>query len=145
MKYQLTLGDWSTHRKDAQSVRYEVFVIEQRVPVELEWDDMDEQCLHAVAYDQQGCTLGTGRLLPDGHIGRMAVRMAARGAGIGGAILEALMLKAKQRGDRAVLLNAQTHAEAFYRRYGFERDGEEFMEAGIPHIGMRYVFGRDPD
>jgi predicted GNAT family N-acyltransferase len=145
MKYQLTLGDWSTHQKDAQSVRYEVFVIEQRVPVELEWDDMDEQCLHAVAYDQQGCALGTGRLLPDGHIGRMAVRMAARGAGIGGAILEALMLKAKQRGDRAVLLNAQTHAEAFYRRYGFERDGEEFMEAGIRHIGMRYVFGRDPD
>jgi predicted GNAT family N-acyltransferase len=145
MKYQLTLGDWSTQQKDAQSVRYEVFVIEQRVPVELEWDDMDEQCLHAVAYDQQGCALGTGRLLPDGHIGRMAVRMAARGAGIGGAILEALMLKAKQRGDRAVLLNAQTHAEAFYRRYGFERDGEEFMEAGIPHIGMRYVFGRDPD
>jgi predicted GNAT family N-acyltransferase len=140
MKYRLTLGDWSAQQKDAQALRYEVFVVEQHVPVELEWDDLDEECLHAVVYDEQGRALGTGRLLPDGHIGRMAVRIDARGAGIGGAILEALMQKARQRGDRAVLLNAQTHAEAFYRRYGFERDGDVFMEAGIPHIGMRHVF-----
>jgi predicted GNAT family N-acyltransferase len=141
MNYRLTLGDWGAQRKDAQAVRYDVFVIEQRVPVELEWDDMDQQCLHAVVYDERGQALGTGRLLPDGHIGRMAVRNNARGEGIGGAILQALMQHAQQRGDRAVLLNAQTHAESFYRRYGFERDGDEFMEAGIPHIQMRHVFG----
>jgi predicted GNAT family N-acyltransferase len=141
MNYRLTLGDWGAQRKDAQALRYDVFVIEQRVPVELEWDDMDQQCLHAVVYDERGQALGTGRLLPDGHIGRMAVRNNARGEGIGGAILQALMQHAQQRGDRAVLLNAQTHAESFYRRYGFERDGDEFMEAGIPHIQMRHVFG----
>jgi predicted GNAT family N-acyltransferase len=141
MNYRLTLGDWGAQRKDAQAVRYDVFVIEQRVPVELEWDDMDQQCLHAVVYDERGQALGTGRLLPDGHIGRMAVRNNARGEGIGGAILQALMQHAQQRGDRAVLLNAQTHAESFYRRYGFERDGDEFMEAGITHIQMRHVFG----
>jgi predicted GNAT family N-acyltransferase len=141
MNYRLTLGDWGAQRKDAQAVRYDVFVIEQRVPVELEWDDMDQQCLHAVVYDERGQALGTGRLLPDGHIGRMAVRNNARGEGIGGAILQALMQHAQQRGDRAVLLNAQTHAESFYRRYGFERDGDEFMEAGIPHIQMCHVFG----
>jgi predicted GNAT family N-acyltransferase len=141
MNYRLTLGDWGAQRKDAQAVRYEVFVIEQRVPVELEWDHMDQQCLHAVVYGERGQALGTGRLLPDGHIGRMAVRQNARGEGIGGAILRTLMQHAKERGDCAVLLNAQTHAEAFYRRYGFERDGDEFMEAGIPHIQMRHVFG----
>jgi predicted GNAT family N-acyltransferase len=140
MNFRLTLADWATQREDAQAVRYEVFVIEQKVPVELEWDDMDRVCLHALAHDEQGNALGTGRLLPDGHIGRMAVRKTARGAGIGGAMLEALIAHAQQRGDRAVLLNAQTHAEAFYRRYGFVREGEEFMEAGIPHISMRRVF-----
>jgi predicted GNAT family N-acyltransferase len=145
MNYRLTLGDWGAQRKDAQALRYDVFVIEQRVPVELEWDDMDQQCLHAVVYDERGQALGTGRLLPDGHIGRMAVRNSARGEGIGGAILQALMQHAQQRGDRAVLLNAQTHAESFYRRYGFERDGDEFMEAGIPHIQMRHVFGLQKD
>lgn len=137
MNYRMTLGNWSVQQKDAQAVRYDVFVIEQKVPVELEWDEMDPQCLHAVAYDQRGVAVATGRLLPDGHIGRMAVRMDVRGAGIGGAILEALMQQAKQRGDETVVLNAQTHAEPFYRRYGFEREGEEFMEAGIPHVKMR--------
>lgn len=141
MNYRLTLGDWSLQRKDAQAIRYDVFVIEQRVPVDLEWDDMDAVCVHALAHDEQGLALGTGRLLPDGHIGRMAVRKSARGAGIGGAILQALMRHAKQRGDEAVLLHAQTHAESFYRRHGFVREGDEFMEAGIPHILMRHVFG----
>lgn len=140
MNFKLTLGDWAVQRNDAQALRYEVFVVEQNVPVELEWDDMDAVCLHAVVYDAQGQALGTGRLLPDGHIGRMAVRKAARGAGIGGAILNALMQQARKRGDRAVVLNAQSHAAAFYQRFGFVREGEEFMEAGIPHIQMRHVF-----
>lgn len=142
MKYRLTLADWSTQQKEAQALRYEVFVIEQLVPVELEWDEMDAVCLHAVVYDEQGQAIGTGRLLPDGHIGRMAVIKSARGKGIGSAILRSLMLHAKERGDQAVLLNAQTHAEPFYRRHGFLREGVEFMEAGIPHIQMRHVFNR---
>jgi predicted GNAT family N-acyltransferase len=101
---------------------------------------MDNVCLHAVAVDGHGQALGTGRLLPDGHIGRMAVRKPARGMGIGSAILEALMAQAKNRGDNAVLLSAQIHAENFYQRHGFAREGEQFMEAGIPHIQMRRVF-----
>ncbi|MDB5761102.1 MAG: acetyltransferase family protein [Herminiimonas sp.] len=140
MKFDLTVGAWAAMQSDARAVRHEVFVIEQNIPVELEWDDMDEACLHAVAYGEDGQPIGTGRLLPDGHIGRMAVRKAARGAGIGGAILAALMQQAKKRGDRAVILNAQIHAEAFYVRHGFVREGDEFAEAGIPHIRMRHVF-----
>lgn len=134
---KLVLGDWDTLREGARKVRYEVFVIEQKVPIELEWDDMDAQCVHALVSDESGTPLATGRLLPDGHIGRMAVLEQARGAGLGGRILEALIAAACERGDSAVMLNAQTHAEPFYARFGFERDGEEFMEAGIPHIAMR--------
>lgn len=140
MSLRLILGDWDTCKLDAQDIRYEVFVVEQNVPVELEWDDMDAACLHAVAYDAGGRAIATGRLLPDGHIGRMAVRKEARGSGIGGTILAALMDEARKRGDCAVMLNAQTQAEPFYQRFGFFREGEEFMEAGIAHIAMRREF-----
>jgi len=136
MSIRITLGDWESQRKDAQTVRYEVFVLEQKVPLEMEWDEMDAHCLHAVAYNDDQL-VGTGRLLPDGHIGRMAVKQLARGQGVGTRLLEALVEAARKRGDRQVMLNAQTQAEPFYQRYGFQRDGEEFMEAGIPHIHMR--------
>ncbi len=137
MSIRLVLGDWEAQRTDAQAVRYEVFVLEQQVPLEMEWDEMDAVCIHIVAYDEEGQAVGTGRLLPDGHIGRMAVRQPARGNGIGARMLEALVKAASNRGDKAVMLNAQTQAEAFYQRYGFVREGEVFMEAGIPHIHMR--------
>lgn len=136
MNYRIILGDWNALKVDAQPVRHEVFVVEQKVPLELEWDEKDVVSVHAVAYTE-GKPVATGRLLPDGHIGRMAVRKAYRGSGIGGRILEALIREAAGRGDGVVMLNAQIHAEAFYARYGFVREGEEFMEAGIPHIAMR--------
>ncbi len=137
MKTRLTLGCWDTQREHARAVRHEVFVIEQKVPVELEWDEMDAQSVHALVFDEEGQAIATGRLLPDGHIGRMAVRRNVRGQGIGGMVLEALIETARSRGDPGVMLNAQTQAEAFYQRYGFEREGEEFIEADIPHIAMR--------
>lgn len=137
MSIRITLGDWEAQRADAQPVRYEVFVLEQKVPLEMEWDEMDVQCLHAVAYDANGLAVGTGRLLPDGHIGRMAVRQSARNKGIGARMLEVLVEAARKRGDRQVMLNAQIQAEAFYQRYGFLREGDVFMEAGIAHIHMR--------
>lgn len=137
---KITLGSWADLQKDAQAIRYDVFVIEQNIPAELEWDDMDAQCLHAVAYDATGIALGTGRLLPDGHIGRMAVRKSARGLGVGAAILQSLMQQARQRGDQAVKLNAQISAEPFYSANGYSRDGEIFEEAGIPHISMTHQF-----
>lgn len=140
MKVSLTCGNWDTQRVDARAVRFDVFVVEQKIPVELEWDDLDPVCLHVVACDETGQAVGTGRLLPDGHIGRMAVIKAARGFGVGGAIIELLLQEAHRRGDHAVRLNAQTHAERFYARFGFSRDGAEFKEAGISHIQMRYEF-----
>lgn len=140
MNFHLALNDWATSGPDAQLVRTAVFIIEQNIPVELEWDDMDAVSLHAVAYAAGGQAIGTGRLLPDGHIGRMAVMKAARGNGIGGAMLVALMREANQRAHHSVLLHAQTYVEAFYEKYGFVREGDEFMEAGIAHVQMRHVF-----
>jgi predicted GNAT family N-acyltransferase len=100
---------------------------------------MDAVSLHVVAYRGEQA-IGTARLLPDGHIGRMAVRAGYRGAGVGSRLLRALMEEARMRGDRVVQLNAQTQAEAFYARHGFVREGEEFLDAGIPHIAMRHLF-----
>ncbi|MBI3230838.1 MAG: GNAT family N-acetyltransferase [Burkholderiales bacterium] len=132
---------WATLQHDAHLVRDAVFVAEQNVPPEIETDQMDPYCLHCVVYDRQdGSVLGTGRLLPDGHVGRMAVRAEARGRGIGGLILRTLMEQAQQRGDRKVVLNAQTHAQAFYLQHGFATSSPEFEEAGIPHVEMQLVF-----
>ncbi|MFZ6800214.1 GNAT family N-acetyltransferase [Undibacterium sp. Di24W] len=133
---QIKLGEWSELQADAQAVRTAVFVEEQKIPAELEWDVMDAQCLHAVAYDAQGKAIGTGRLLPDGHIGRMAVLSTVRSCGVGAEILRQLMGQAKSRGMQAVQLNAQISAESFYQREGFNREGELFMEAGIQHVHM---------
>ncbi len=138
--HTIRLGDWATLGQDATAIRFEVFVDEQKVPAEIELDDMDAVCLHAVAYDAAGHAIGTGRLLPDGHIGRMAVRQPGRGTGVGGAILTMLMEKARARGDAAVVLNAQTVAAPFYARHGFVQQGEQFEEAGIAHVEMRLQF-----
>jgi len=132
----LAVGSWDTLRHDASSIRQAVFVHEQSVPLELEYDDADAVSLHAVAYDTDGTPLGTGRLLPDGHIGRMAVHRHGRGRGVGGAILDALIDEARRRGHDRLLLHAQTRARAFYETRGFEAEGDEFMEAGILHVLM---------
>jgi predicted GNAT family N-acyltransferase len=128
-------------------VREAVFIVEQRIPRELEWDEWDEPSLHAVAYGDADAAVGTGRLLPRafdgqsgvGHIGRMAVLRAARGAGVGGAILHGLMRAAPRFGFSAIVLHAQAYAASFYARHGFVAEGAEFLEVGIAHVRMRAV------
>lgn len=137
MNPRIVIGDWHDLREDAQRLRIEVFVIEQGVPIELEWDEGDEVSIHAVAYDEAGQAIATGRLLPDGHIGRMAVSHAVRGKGIGSQVLKALLAEAAREGHTELVLHAQLHAWTFYARHGFVAEGEEFMEAGIPHRRMR--------
>ena len=139
-RLRIELGDWAALRERAQPVRFAVFVEEQKVPAEMELDEHDAVSLHALAVDAAGTVLGTGRLLPDGHIGRMAVLRQARGAGVGSALLRALLRAARDRGEREVLLSAQTHAIPFYERFGFVVDGEEYDDAGIPHRWMRLSF-----
>ena len=133
---RIELLPWEAARAHAAPIRFAVFVEEQRVPAEIELDEMDEKSLHAVAF-YGGDPIATGRLLPDGHIGRMAVLTAWRGRGIGGRILGKLMEAARARGDREIVLSAQVQAAAFYRAHGFAEEGAEYMDAGIPHVDMR--------
>jgi predicted GNAT family N-acyltransferase len=139
MNPRIVTGPWHALCDTASAIRFEVFVDEQQVPAEMELDEMDAVSLHALALEGEHA-LGTGRLLPDGHIGRMAVRREARGRGIGSLILRALMAAAHERGDESVVLHAQLHARRFYERHGFLVEGEEFMEAGIAHVVMRHRF-----
>lgn len=136
--WRIITGDWDSLRDDAQRLRIEVFVIEQGVPVELEWDEADTVSTHAVAYDAENEPVATGRLLPDGHIGRMAVRQSLRGTGIGSQVLQALLEEARREGHTELVLHAQVHAQKFYARHGFVAEGDMFMEAGIEHCKMRY-------
>lgn len=133
---RIELMGWEQARADASPIRFTVFCEEQGVPLEIELDEEDPVSIHAVAYEG-GKPVATGRLLPDGHIGRMAVLKDWRGRGIGGLMLARLIERAQQRGDREVVLSAQIHAAAFYAAHGFLAHGEEYMEAGIRHQEMR--------
>jgi predicted GNAT family N-acyltransferase len=135
---RIELLPWEQAREEASRIRFRVFVLEQGVPSEIELDEQDPLCVHALAFDDGGAAVGTGRLLPDGHIGRMAVLEERRGHGVGSALLARLIDAARKRGDREILLSAQVHAVDFYRRHGFETVGEVYEEAGIPHRAMRY-------
>ena len=139
MSFRVRVTDWKTDEAKLRSIRYDVFCVEQSVPESLEWDDIDARCSHVVAEDDTGRAIGCGRLLPDGHIGRVAVRADWRGKGVGAALLERLIALASERGDPRVMLNAQTHAMPFYARYGFAPVGDPFDEAGIPHQAMEAV------
>lgn len=133
---RIELLPWEEARAHASPIRFSVFVEEQGVPREIELDEHDPVCVHAVVFED-GSAVATGRLLPDGHIGRMAVLKAWRGRGIGAAILNELMKAALKRGHREVALSAQVHALPFYRAHGFVPVGEEYLEAGIPHQAMK--------
>lgn len=136
MTIRVRVSDWGGARACAVSVRREVFIVEQGVPESLEWDEHDASSLHALAEGPGGEILGTGRLLADGVIGRMAVRRSWRGRGVGSAILRALLARARARGDRELTLSAQVAAIPFYERFGFQAEGPVFDDAGIPHRRM---------
>jgi len=133
-------GSWTDLGGDAGSVRAQVFIEEQGIPKEMEWDAADHDGLHAVAYNRLGMAIGTGRLLTHApgvsRIGRMAVNKALRGSSVGRDILVALMATAKARGDTEVMLHAQTSAQGFYALQGFAPRGPVFDEVGIAHQEM---------
>ncbi|MCC6195790.1 MAG: GNAT family N-acetyltransferase [Burkholderiales bacterium] len=134
--FTLRIVDWAGEEEKLRAVRLAVFVVEQNIPEEQEWDEFDARSVHALAEECAGIPIGCARLLPDGHIGRVAVLSDYRGQGVGAALLARLIDVARERGDRRVLLNAQTQAMPFYARFGFAPTGSEFVEAGIPHRTM---------
>jgi predicted GNAT family N-acyltransferase len=139
--FDIALLSWEEARERARLIREAVFIDEQDVPRELEWDEWDAVSVHGLAL-AGGVAVGTARLLPDGHLGRMAVLRDWRRRGVGSALASALIERAWKDGLGHIVLHAQTHAEAFYRRLGFEREGDVFGEAGIPHVRMTLARGR---
>jgi YbgC/YbaW family acyl-CoA thioester hydrolase len=137
---EVRVGSWQELGRDAQAIRTAVFVDEQKIPAEMEWDEADAGCVHAVALNRLGMPLATGRLLEHApgvaKIGRMAVVQTMRGSRVGRSVLDALLKAARARGDREVVLHAQLSAAPFYARAGFSERGEVFEEAGIPHVEM---------
>jgi predicted GNAT family N-acyltransferase len=134
---RVELMTWEQAQPVAGPLRFAIFVGEQNVPAGIELDDLDASCVHAIAYDMDGKAVGTGRLLPDGHIGRMAVVKEWRRRGVGAEILEALTNEARKRGQAEVLLSAQMQAAEFYRGHGFVSEGKVYEDAGILHQKMR--------
>lgn len=135
-KFNVREATWVQDQPLLSELRRVVFIVEQSVPKEEEWDGKDEDSWHWLATDTEDKPIGTARLLPSGQIGRMAVLAEYRGLKVGQAMLEAAVEKARRLGFPAVFLNAQSHALEFYIKSGFSPEGEEFMEAGIPHRRM---------
>jgi len=127
---------WEEAATALRAVRTAVFIREQQIPEELEWDQFDAVSVHALAVNNAGQPVGTARLLPNGHIGRMAVLKEWRGQGLGSALLTTLLRVLIKRRQFEVQLHAQTSAIPFYKKFGFQVVGKEFMEAGIPHVKM---------
>ena len=142
--FRVEPADYSADFKDLRSIREPVFVIEQQVPIEEEWDALDPHCQHVIARDAQHQPIGTGRLTPERKIGRMAVLRDWRGRGVGDALLQALIARARELGWTEVSLNAQVGALGFYEKFGFVPYGERFEEAGIQHLAMRLALDPTP-
>jgi predicted GNAT family N-acyltransferase len=142
--FTIRILPWSDALPLARPVREKVFIEEQKVPRELEWDEWDERCMHALARDANGDAIGTARLTPDGKLGRMAVLREYRRQGVGAALVEALLVRAREMSLTRVTLHSQTHAAEFYRRFGFSERGAEFLEAGIPHLEMTLELSPPP-
>lgn len=139
--FTVRLADWTTDEQGLRAVRTRVFIEEQHVAPELEWDGFDTICTHVIA-EHDGQPIATARLLPEGQIGRMAVLISWRRQGIGTALLERLIECALSLELDKVWLNAQSYAVPFYEKFGFNSEGKEFMEAGIPHRRMSRPLNR---
>ena len=127
---------WQTHEAKLRDVRQRVFTVEQGVPAEIEVDGTDPSCVHFIAHDERGIALGTARLMPTGQIGRIAVLQEHRKHGIGRRLLDMAIAEARRRDMAHIFLHAQSHARGFYEKSGFTAHGDEFEEAGIPHVEM---------
>ena len=135
-RFTVSLVSWHDGEPLLKSVREAVFIREQGVPAGLEWDGLDKSCRHALALSQNGEAIGCGRMLSDGHIGRISVLPQWRKKKVGTAIMEALLNYARAHDYKQVDVDAQTYALPFYHGFDFVEKGKEFMDAGLPHIKM---------
>jgi predicted GNAT family N-acyltransferase len=134
--YRIQPVRFAEHEVDIRAVREAVFIVEQGIPAELEWDTQDAIAQHVLAYDNQHNPVGTARMLVNGRIGRMAVLAPWRRQGVGGAMLVQLLDLARAQGLKQVYLSAQSQALPFYQRHGFKPKGQTYQEVGILHQKM---------
>jgi predicted GNAT family N-acyltransferase len=133
-------ASWEEDYDLIRHVRISVFCREQSIPQELDFDGLDPECRHVLAFTNSGEPIGTARMQKDGHLGRIAVLKEWRKHGVGKALVESLVGVAKSEGLLQVYLNAQVHAVPFYKELGFRPEGEAFLEAGIEHYKMTRKF-----
>ncbi|KAA8705977.1 GNAT family N-acetyltransferase [Pseudomonas cannabina] len=134
-KITVSVAQWQKNNADIRRIRDSVFVAEQSVPPELEWDADDAEAVHFLAWEGD-YAVGTARLLADGEIGRLSVLKDWRGLKVGEALLSAVIDEAEKRGLKPLKLSAQVQAVDFYQRFGFMVTSKEFLEAGLPHVDM---------
>lgn len=137
-KIDIKVVDFNSSFSDIEKIRTSVFIKEQHVPIELEWDEFDNESTHILAY-YDNKPVGTARLLKDGHIGRMAVLKAYRNRKIGENMLKYVLDIAKNNAIKNVELSAQEHAVEFYKKQGFAVTSDVYLDAGIPHYTMKYL------
>lgn len=140
-KIEVITADFNAHFSEIEHIRTSVFINEQKVPVELEWDEFDSEATHILAY-YEGSAVGTARLLNNGHIGRMAVLVGYRSRKIGQNMLKYLIQLAENKAVVLIKLSAQEHAVKFYQKYGFNVTSNVYMDAGIPHYDMEKSKGK---
>ena len=137
MQYHIKLTDWANDAERLSDIRRIVFIEEQKVPENLEWDESDTDCTHVLVTDNNNKPLATARIASNGHIGRMSVLKAYRKYGIGSAMIKKLVEYARSQQLARLTLHAQVTAMPFYARHGFVETSDEFMDAGIPHKAMQ--------
>jgi len=133
---EIKIVDYKNHQLQIHQVRNEVFIDEQKVPENIEIDGLDPGAKHVLVLDAD-IAIGTGRMLPDGHFGRIAVKKQYRGRGIGKSIMRKLICIAKDLHLSEVWLSSQYHARGFYQKFGFIENGDIYQEASIDHIKMK--------
>lgn len=139
--YHAEVANWPDKSGQIENIRRQVFIEEQNVPAELEWDGLDEKCTHfIVRHGSQA--IATARLKPDGQIGRMAVLKDHRSRGVGSMLLSAVLTHAREMKFNSVYLHAQVQVIDFYTRHGFTVVGDEFLDAGIPHRAMSRKYAK---
>jgi len=134
--FDVKILPWSAARQYAEPIRCAIFIQEQHVPESMEWDGLDDDAIHAIAFDSKGQVLGYARLLPTRQLGRMAVYAEHRQKGIGSALLSALEEEAQKLRYDHIFVHAQIQALPFYEQHGYQSQAEPFDEAGIPHLMM---------
>lgn len=137
--FKIYAGSWAELEKDAKHIREQVFIQEQEIAAQDEWDNDDAVSLHFIVYDENQA-IATARLLKNNSVGRVAVLKTYRCLGVGKLLMQAIIEQAKQQERDFLKLSAQVHALPFYAQLGFKQEGVEYLDCGIPHIDMRQGF-----